>query len=198
MKFVRNAALVSATLCAITGLGVGAPAMAQSMQGGPTAQAPAESQRLMQQLLEKRQQIQELNAELIEIQQQTLKDHPDLAEEREAFAGRVEEELVAAGQDPEGTRAELGRMREDLEGGELGPQERRQLAQTYRTQVNQLRQAESQIIRDSDELSAMRQQITMKLQEAMQEDYPRTQELVSQLRDAQREFQQLSSQLQGR
>lgn len=197
MKSATNAALVCAMLSAMAGVGVSPAAMAQSMQGGPTAQAPAESQRLMQQLLEKRQQIHQLNAELIEIQQQTLKDHPDLAEEREAFAGRVEEKLVAAGQDPEGTRAELGRM-PDLQGGELGPQERRQLAQTYRTQVNQLRQAENQIIRDSDELSAMRQQTTMKLQEAMQEDYPRTQELVSQLRDAQREFQQLSSELQGR
>jgi len=162
-------------------------------QQGPAQQAP--SQQLMQQVLAKRAEIQNLGQELQQIQQETLEANPELAKERDELVTLMDTKMVEAGHDPSASRDKIEDLQGQLQGEELSKSERQELGAELRQEMTTLQQAQGDVMQDQ-EVQAKRQSLNENLVSAMEEQNPKTEELISDLQTAQREYRQLASRMQ--
>jgi len=162
-------------------------------QQGSAQQAP--SQQLMQQVLAKRAEIQNLGQELQQIQQETLEANPELAKQRDELVTLMDTKMVEAGHDPSASRDKIEELQGQLQGEELTKSERQELGTELRQEMTTLQQAQGNVMQDQ-EVQAKRQSLNEDLVSAMEEQNPKTEELISDLQSAQREYRQLASRIQ--
>jgi regulator of replication initiation timing len=172
-----------------------APAAAQ-MQGPETA--PGAQRGLIQAVMAKRAEIQEINQQLALIRETAIEENPALAAEQEAFAEKVEAEMADAGLEPQQRRETLESIVSRLQDEALPQQERQRLAQEYRQEVSELQQAQAQLMGENDALRAEQAALGEKLREAMQAEDPQTETLIAQLQSAQQEYRELAGQIRPR
>ncbi|MDZ7645448.1 MAG: hypothetical protein U5K76_15285 [Woeseiaceae bacterium] len=187
-----------AALLALAGTGAVAqvqqpepPAPAQPQPGTPMSpQGP--SQQVMQQIVAKRAEIQQLGTELKSIQEATMEANPELAAQREELVTLVDTKLVEAGHDPAASRDKIEDLQGQLQGGELSQDKQQAVSQELRSEVNTLQQAQNQVMQD-EEVRSKQQSLNDDLLKAMEEQNPKTEELIADLRQAQQQYQQLAN-----
>lgn len=180
---------------ALIGIALALPAGAalsqQAPQQSPQQSAPeAQAGGLMQQVQQKQAEIQQLNQQLAQIQQATIEANPELADQRDELIANVDEKMVAAGHDPEGSREKIGDLQEQLQGGELSTEESQSVTEEIRQEQTQLQQAQRQAMQD-EAIQTEIQSLNEDLVEAMREQNPQAEQLIAQLQTAQQEYQAL-------
>ncbi|MDZ7686068.1 MAG: hypothetical protein U5O39_14520 [Gammaproteobacteria bacterium] len=193
------------TLLAATILAITAPAAAdhhKSKQPSPTSaqqgagpEAGDGSPRMgqggaMQKLMQKRQEIQQLNQQLVKIQKETIEENPNIDQKRKDFIAMVDTKMKDAGHEPEAARANIEKLRDKLRNGELSQQESQSAKQKLQQQMSSFQKARRSAMQDK-EVKAERESLNKELMMAMQEQDPETQELITELRQTQREYQKI-------
>ena len=159
--------------------GQGAP---QSQQSGPMAQLQA-----------KRQEIQQLNQQLVKIQEATMEANPELAKKRDNLMDLVDTKMQEAGHEPEAHRDELEALQQKLSSDDLSEEERQSVTQQLRQKQRSLQQAQSQIMQE-EEVSKQRESLNEALVDAMKEQNPKAEQLIADLQQAQQEYQSILQQ----
>ncbi len=163
--------------------------MAPKSQGGQGSQGSG----LMQQVQQKRAEIEQLNQQLMEIQQNTIDANPGLAAQRDELISFVDEKMAETGYDAEAARGRIEKLQGEMQSGDLSDEEQQQHRQQLRQEMTSMQQAQGEVMQD-EEFQAKREALNEDLVAAMQEQNPRTDELISQLQTAQQEYQQLAQQ----
>jgi len=172
---------------------LGSTAVAQMQQPADPSAVPGHASPLMQQIAAKQAEIQQLNAELEQIQVATMEANPELEAQRDEFVSLVDAKMAEAGHDPAASRDRMEAMQGQLQGDTLSEAERQEVGQKLRQEMNTLQQAQSQALQ-GDDVRAAGQMLNNDLMAAMEKQNPQTAELIAQLQAAQQEFQQLVSQ----
>jgi chromosome segregation ATPase len=160
--------------------------MAPKSQGG-------QGSGLMQQVQQKRAEIEQLNQQLMVIQENTIEANPELATQRDELISFVDEKMAETGYDAEAARGRIEELQGEMQSGDLSAEEEQQHRQQLRQEMTSMQQAQGQVMQD-EEFQAKRQALNENLVAAMQEQNPKTDELISQLQTAQQEYQQLAQQ----
>jgi chromosome segregation ATPase len=171
-------------------------ASAQQMpEGHPGGMMAPNSQGsgLMQQVQAKRAEIQQLNQQLMEIQENAIEANPELAKQRDELISFVDEKMAEGGYDAEAARGRIEQLQGEMQSGDLSAEEQQQNRQQLRQEMTSMQQAQGQVMED-EEFQAKRESLNENLVAAMQEQNPKTDELISQLQTAQQEYQQLAQQ----
>jgi chromosome segregation ATPase len=187
----------AAGACAVLALGavsVNAQQMPEGHPGGMMAPNSQGSQGgLMQQVQQKRAEIEQLNQQLMEIQENTIEANPELATQRDELISFVDEKMAETGYDAEAARGRIEKLQGEMQSGDLSAEQEQQHRQQLRQEMTSMQQAQGQVMQD-EEFQAKRQALNENLVSAMQEQNPQTDELISQLQTAQQEYQQLAQQ----
>mgnify|MGYP006278167909 CR=1 FL=1 len=162
-----------------------APAIAQT--GDPSQMST------MQQLRAMQQDMQDLNAELMEIQEATFEENPALEERRDDLMDQVDAKMIESGFDGPGQRAELDSLVAAFEDTTLAEPVRMSLQQEIQSAQGAYQQAQQSAFQDP-EIQAATEELNTELVEAMKETDPKTQELIDELQSTQQRFQQLMQQ----
>ena len=173
-------------------MNVNAQQMPEGHPGGTMA-PNSQANGLMQQVQAKRAQIQQLNQQLMEIQQNTIAANPELATQRDELISYVDDKMAETGYDAEAARGRIEKLQGEMQGGELSADEQQERRQQLRQEMTSMQQAQGQVMQD-EEFQTKRQALNESLVAAMQEQNPKTDELISQLQTAQQEYQQLAQQ----
>lgn len=185
----------AAAVLTLGAVNVSAQQMPEGHPGGMMAPNSQGSQGsgLMQQVQAKRAEIQQLNQQLMEIQESTIEANPELAEQRDDLISFVDEKMAESGYDAEAARGRIEKLQGEMQSGDLSAEEQQQNRQQLRQEMTSMQQAQGEIMQD-EEFQAKRQSLNENLVAAMQEQNPKTDELISRLQTAQQEYQQLAQQ----
>ncbi len=195
LTFCRAAG--AAAVLALGAVSVNAQQMPEGHPGGMTAPKSQGSQGsqsgLMQQVQQKRAEIEQLNQQLMQIQENTIEANPELATQRDELISFVDEKMAETGYDAEAARGRIEKLQGEMQSGDLSAEQEQQHRQQLRQEMTSMQQAQGQVMQD-EEFQAKRQALNENLVAAMQEQNPKTDELISQLQTAQQEYQQLAQQ----
>lgn len=161
------------------------PAFAQSGGDAPSS--------TMEQLRALQQRVQDINAELMEIQEATLEANPALEERREGLMDQLDEKMLEAGFDGESQRAELDSLVAAFEDTTLAEDVRMGLQQEIQAGQGEYQQAQAAAFEDP-EVQAATEELNTDLIAAMKEVDPQAGELIDQLQATQQRFQMLMQQ----
>lgn len=185
---VGIAATAVATAIALAATGV----VAQPMEGqGPPMMQGGGDGNLMQQLQAKRNEVQQLNQELMALQEEAIGANPELANQREALQSYLETGMREAGYDVAQGRTRIEGLQEELQSGELSAAEQQESRQALRTELGDMRAAQGEVMED-EEFKARRQALNEDMLAAMSEVDPQVEALIRDLQVAQREYQLLA------
>lgn len=142
---------------------------------------------------EKAQQVQ---SELIDIQRQTLEENPELREQGEALEALITATMEEQGANPEEDTERLQELQQEAQSAELDQAERQQMAQEFQ-QIQQDLIRARQMAAEDEEVQQEQAQFQTAMLEAMQEQDPRTEELLAEMQEIQLQQQrQLQQQLE--
>jgi len=186
--------IVAALTALIAALALSATAAAQqpAAQGG-AGLSQGEQQALMQQLNAKRQEIQQLNQKLMTIQESAMEANPDLEQQREDWVALVDTKMKEAGHNPAQSREKIQGLQAQLQEDELSQEESQAVAQQLRQEQGSLQQAQREILQD-EQVKSERTALNQQMIEAMQEQNPRTDEIIAQLQAAQQDYRAIAQQ----
>lgn len=193
VRNLRRLAGSGTSVAVLTLFALGSQAQMSQQPAPMPRQQP--SQQLVQQVLAKRAEIQNLGQELQRIQQETLEANPELAQQRDELVTLMDTKMVEAGHDPDASRDKIEELQGQMQGEELTESERRELGAELRQEMTVLQQAQGDVMQDQ-EVQVKRQSLNENLVSAMEEQDPKTEELISDLQTAQREYRQLASRMQ--
>ena len=195
-NFLRPLNLLRAAgTAAVLVFGAASVSAQQMPEGHPGGMMAPKSQgnELIQKVQAKRAEIQQLNQQLMQIQESTIEANPELAQQRDELISFVDEKMAETGYDAEAARGRIEKLQGEMQSGELSTEEEQQHRQQLRQEMTSMQQAQGQIMQD-EEFQAKREALNENLVAAMQEQNPKTDELISQLQTAQQEYQQLAQQ----
>jgi chromosome segregation ATPase len=170
-------------------------AVAQPMQGqgGGMMQQGGQGGALMQKLQAKRNEVQALNQQLMQLQEETVAANPELADEREALQAHLESGMKEAGYDVAQGRTRIETLQSELESGELSPEKQQENREALRSELGDMRAAQGEAMENA-EFKSRRQSLNEDMLAAMQEQNPEAEALIQDLQVAQREYQMLAQQ----
>lgn len=142
------------------------------------------------------QKAQEVRQELIEIQRNTLEENPELRDQGEALETLITDMMKEQGATPEEDMERLQELQTKAQDPELEQAERQEMAQEFQEIQRDLIRARQQATQ-SEEVQSEQAEFQTAMLEAMQEQNPRTEELLAEMREIQVEQQrQLQQQIE--
>lgn len=189
-RLLRAAAALAATVVLGTGVAVAQPMQGQ---GGGMMQQGGQGGALMQKLQAKRNEVQALNQQLMQLQEETVAANPELADEREALQAHLESGMKEAGYDVAQGRTRIETLQSELESGELSPEKQQENREALRSELGDMRAAQGEAMENA-EFKSRRQSLNEDMLAAMQEQNPEAEALIRDLQVAQREYQMLAQQ----
>lgn len=172
--------------------GLTLPAVAAAQDKAETAaattavtQASAKQKQQMQKLL---QDYKQTAKQLDAARQQALAANPELVKRRDAFQAMVKARMKKNGYDIDAKAAKLKKLRDNA----TTKKQQQQLLVTYLQQRKKMQQAQAQVMQSSDVSSAAKK-LSQDTLAAMQEQNPKTQEMIDHLKDLLKQRQQILS-----
>jgi chromosome segregation ATPase len=189
-RLLRAAAALAASVVLGTSVAVAQPMQGQ---GGGMMQQGGQGGALMQKLQAKRNEVQALNQQLMQLQEETVAANPELADEREALQAHLESGMKEAGYDVAQGRTRIETLQSELESGELSPEKQQENREALRSELGDMRAAQGEAMENA-EFKSRRQSLNEDMLAAMQEQNPEAEALIQDLQVAQREYQMLAQQ----
>lgn len=144
-------------------------------------------------LQDKAQQVQQ---QLIEIQRKTLEENPELRDQGEALEALITETMKEQGATPQEDTERLQELQQQAQNPNASQAERQEMAAEFQQIQQDLIRARQRAAQDQEVQSEQAEFQTAML-EAMQEQNPRTEELLAEMREIQLHQQrQLKQQLE--
>lgn len=168
---------------------VAMPVAAQPAPGG--GQGPAMGQQKGDpELRSAQQKVRDLRQKIGEIQQKAMENSPELQQQRKDLRALVKEKFKAQVDGADKKMARLKEIRKKLQGDEELPKEERQkLMKEYQQIAGPFQKAQRQVMQDP-EVKQARDKFKADMRAAMKEEDPNTEQLIQDLQQAQKEFQQ--------
>jgi len=169
-------------------------AHAQS-QGGAASQAQGGdsgmSQQKKQELRQAQKKVRELRQQIGQIQQKAMNNNPDLQKQQEDLKGLVKDKMKAKGQNPDQDISRMKEIRQKLQNNKDMPKDERQkLMQEFQKTTQSFQQAQKSVMQDP-EVQEARSQFRDDLMAAMKEENPKVEQMIKDMEQARKEFQQL-------
>ncbi|MFA9462123.1 hypothetical protein [Thiohalorhabdus methylotrophus] len=168
-------------------------AAAQTGQSGGGAGGSGMNEELKKEIRQAQQRVQELRQRIGKIQQQALQNNPELQEQRQDLKGLLKEKMQAKGTTPDKDLDRMKEIRKKLSGNKDMPQgERQQLMQEFQKKAQGFQKAQKAAMKDP-EVQEARKEFRDNLMTAMKEEEPKVDQLLQDLQQARKEFQQILS-----
>lgn len=159
--------------------------------GGAMGGASSMSKEDQQELKQAQQKVRDLRQQIGQIQQKAMKNNPDLQKQQEDLKGLVKEKMKAKGQNPDEDLSRMKEIRKKLSGSEDLPKgERQKLMQEFQKTAQSFQQAQKSVMQD-EEVQEARDQFRSDLMAAMKEENPKVEQMIQDMEQAQKDFQQL-------
>jgi hypothetical protein len=152
----------------------------QQRQGAPISQSSNGSG----QMQEAQRKVMELGQQLNQIEQKAVEANPELQQQREEFQSLLMETMKEQGAEPQKRIDRLEEIQPRL--SQAQGEERRNLMQEFRQEQQSLMQAQRQAMQQ-EEVKQARQELQENTFNAMKEQNPETEQIIKDLRAAQRE-----------
>jgi hypothetical protein len=176
--------LLSIMVAALTSTAISCAVMAQPANQPGQEQMPAQ------------QRAEQVQSELIEIQRNTLEENPELREQAEELENLITETMKEHGANPEEDLQRLQELQQQAQNPDVDQAQREQMAREFQEIQRELIMARQQAAQDQ-EVQTEQEQFQTAMLEAMQEQNPRTEELLAEMREIQVQQQrQLQEQIQ--
>jgi hypothetical protein len=183
VKTVQNIARALTAVVFAAGLTIAAPVQAeqpaQAPQGAPHSLSP-EQQKLIQAFQPKHVEMMQIQRQLGQIQDKTMKAHPELQKQQEQFADMLKTKMKKNGHSPDKEMADLRGLVKQLQDKSTPDDKRRKLALEFQQKRQAFEKAQEQAMEDKDVQQA-RGQLMTAIITAMKKDDPKTQGLIKQL-----------------
>jgi len=168
-----------------------AHAQSQGGSGGAMGGASSMSKEDKQELKQAQQKVRDLRQQIGQIQQKAMKNNPDLQKKQEDLKGLVKEKMKSKGQNPDEDLSRMKEIRKKLSGNKDLPKgERQQLMQEFQKTAQSFQQAQKSVMKDP-EVQEARDQFRSDLMAAMKEENPKVEQMIQDMEQARKEFQQL-------
>lgn len=167
---VRFAAFMGLALAITTG-----PVQAASAANG--ANISGDAQALIQKYQKKSRKLQKIH-------KKTLQNNPELKQQQEAYRDMVQAAIEDQGYDMSSGREKLQKLSKKLQAGDLPKSKRKELMQKFQSQRRQMSQARRKAMQQP-EIQKAREDLKQATLAAMKEQNPKTDELISSLRNIQ-------------
>ena len=182
-------------LAVIAGLVAAVPAQAEDAPKAATtapAAAPEQSKK-MQEIQGVHAEYMELQKRLAQIQQDTLKTHPELEKEEQSLRDLVLAKMSSTGKNAKEDMDELMKMEKKLRSSDTPASERKTLMADYQKKAVAFRNAQNEAMKNP-EVQAAQKKLMDDVMTAMKEKDPQVEQLMKQLQQKQ---QQLSEMMKG-
>jgi len=136
------------------------------------------------QMPEAQKKVMELGQKLNQIEQKAVEANPELQQQREEFQSLLMETMKEQGAEPQKRIDRLEEIQPQL--SQAQGEERRNLMQEFRQEQQSLMQAQRQAMQQ-EEVKQARQELQENTFNAMKEENPETEQIIKDLRSAQRE-----------
>jgi len=166
-------------------------AAAAAQQPAPAAGMSPDSPQ--HEFMQQRTQLQQLTQQLGKIQQQALDHHPELKKQQEDFRSLMISKMEANGHSPKQDIGHLQTLQSKLQDKNLDPKKRQAMIADFRKTDMQLQQAQREIMQDKDVQKA-RKSLTDAVLTAMRNEDPRTDKLISQVKETRQRMIQIQRQ----
>lgn len=164
--------------------------LAQAQQPTPpgaTGQQPTAKQ---QEFMQVRAELQQLQRKLGEIQQKVLKSNPDLQQKQEDFRDLMMSTMKDQGATPEADVNKLKTLQAELQKKDIPKDKRQRLIKEFRETNMGLQQAQRQAMQEK-EVQEAQKSLNNAMLTAMVDADPKTEELLSQVRQARQKLMQI-------
>lgn len=152
--------------------------------------APAQSPDPTAELQQLQVRLEQINAELTEIQETAFEANPALGERRDALMDSIDAKMAETGFDGPETRAAMDSLATAYDDSSLTDAERTGIEQTMQSNQGAYQQAQQMAMQDPAIQESL-QTLNTELLEAMQEADARTDTLVQEMQMARQRFQML-------
>jgi len=192
--FARQTPRAALTLLLAGSLFAMPAANAQSQgggSGGAMGGASSMSKEDQQELKQAQQKVRDLRQQIGQIQQKAMKNNPDLQKKQEDLKGLVKEKMKSKGQNPDEDLSRMKEIRKKLSGNKDLPKgERQKLMQEFQKTAQSFQQAQKSVMKDP-EVQEARDEFRSDLMAAMKEENPKVEQMIKDMEQARKEFQQL-------
>jgi chromosome segregation ATPase len=180
-------------LAIAAGLSLVAPLQAQQ-QGAPQGGAP---QAMTPEQSEKLQAFQKVRAEFMaaqqrldQIQQETMKAHPELEKQEQALKDMVTAKMKKNGNDPDQDLAEIDKLQEQLRSDKTPEEERQALMGQLQEKAMAYRKAQGEALQDRGVKKAQ-SDLMVAVVDAMKNQDPESEKLIEQMKQKRQELMQM-------
>jgi chromosome segregation ATPase len=179
-------------LAVVAGLLVSGPVRAESTakpEAAPPAAAPAQSSK-MQEIQAVHAEYMELQKRIAQVQQDTLKAHPELEKEEQSLRDLVLAKMSSNGKNAKDDMDELMKMEQKLRSSETSADERKTLMADYQKKAIAFRNAQSEAMKNP-EVQAGQKKLMSDVMTAMKEKDPKIEDLMKQLQQKQQQLSEM-------
>jgi chromosome segregation ATPase len=164
------------------------PAQAATPEAAP--EATPEQNKQMQEIQSVHAEYMELQKHITQIQNDTLKAHPELKTEEESLRNLVLEKMSSSGKSAKDDMNEIIKLEEKLRSGETPDDERETLMGEYQKKAVAFRSAQNEAMQNP-EVQAAQKKFMENVMTAMKEKDPQVEQLMQQLQQKQQELSEL-------
>ncbi|MEF8793643.1 hypothetical protein [Thiohalorhabdus sp.] len=183
-NYLKNVLVAGVALSALVTM----PVAAQPAQGGGQGQGMAQ-QKANPELRQAQQKVRDLRQELGNLQEKTLKNNPELKQQRDDLQAMMEKKVKGRVENADQKMERLKELRQKLQGNKDMPKEKRQkMMQEFQQTAQGFQKAQQQAMQDP-EIQGNRKQFQQDLRAAMKQEDPQAEQLIQDLEQAQKEFQ---------
>ena len=158
-------------------------------QAAPPAATP-EQNKQMQEIQSVHAEYMELQKHITQIQNDTLKTHPELKTEEESLRNLVLEKMSSSGKSAKDDMNEIIKLEEKLRSGETPEDERETLMGEYQKKAVAFRNAQNEAMKNP-EVQAAQKKFMENVMTAMKEKDPQVEQLMQQLQEKQQQLSQM-------
>jgi hypothetical protein len=166
-----------------------APEQGNQTHGTPPAMTTEQSKQ-MQEIQSVHAEYMELQKRVMQIQQDTLKTHPELEKEEHSLRDLVLAKMSSSGKSAKDDMDEIIKLEEKLRSGETPAEERETLMADYQKKAVAFRNAQNEAMKNP-EVQAAQKKLMDDLMTAMKEKDPQVEQLMQQLQQKQQQLSQL-------
>jgi predicted RNA binding protein with dsRBD fold (UPF0201 family) len=166
-----------------------APDSGKQTQATPPAMTPEQSKQ-MEEIKNVHAEYMGLQKRIMEIQQETLKSHPELEKEEQSLRDLVLAKMSSTGKSAKDDMEEIIKLEEKLRSGETPAEERETLMRDYQTKAVAFRKAQSEAM-NNPEVQAAQKKLMGDIMTAMKEKDPQVEKLMQEMQEKQQQLAQM-------
>jgi hypothetical protein len=166
-----------------------APEQGKQPQGTPPEMTPEQSKQ-MQEIQEMHAEYMELQKRIMQIQQDTLKAHPELEKEEQSLRDLVLAKMSSTGKTAKDDMEEIIKLEGKLRSGETPAEERETLMSDYQKKAVAFRNAQNEAMKNP-EVQAAQKKFMEDVMTAMKEKDPQVEQMMQQLQQKQQQLSKM-------